>query len=140
MLENKPKTVEDSLREKLEAIFKVKKISFNEPGESREQDCLFISIDDSRPKISDNKCRYRISGRCLIYGRNDKVKIGFFSKAISQADADLTKDFFFHDFESNTKTYGEIVQRGFSFVYFFTEQYDPDTGDLTSLTTEVIEL
>lgn len=127
---------ETALEEKLKKIFKVEKVSFSQPGESREQGCIFVEIENSRNAIKDGRQIARVSGNVVMFGPAEKLKFGFFSKAINAADSDDTKDLFFFDFETNTKLYQNLVQRGFSFVYFFNGQYDPDLGTLTSVNFE----
>lgn len=104
------------------------------PGESQEQECLFVEIEKTRDQIKDGKTRSMISGNASIFGINDKLPFGFFAKAIKQADQAITKDFFFYDIETNNKIYRDKVQRSFSFVYFFSGQYDPDTGSIDEVT------
>lgn len=79
-----------------------------------------------------------VTGNAVMFGRNDALTFGFFSKAISNAPNALTKDLFFSDFETNTLRFRDIVQRGFSFTYFFNSQHDPDIGIINEieLTTE----
>ena len=58
-----------------------------------------------------------------MFGNNDKLTFGYFSKRIAKSDPEDTKSLFFYDIESNTKRFQNIVQRGFSFIYFFNSQY-----------------
>lgn len=130
---------EKELSDKLKQIFNVKKVTYAAPSDSREQDCLFIEVEDSRNAIKDGEALAMVSGNAVMFARNDKMPFGFFSKAIRQADPTLTKDLFFFDIEKNTLRYQDIVQRGFSFVYFFRSQYDPEVGSITSIDLTVEE-
>lgn len=134
MSENKPNTIENSIEANLRAIFGVKKVVFDSPGESQEQDCIFIEVENSWNTFKDGRAVSKVTGNMIMFGPNDKLTLGFFSKAIAKAKKTLTKPFFFFDFEENTKTYRNIVQRSVSFVYFFDSQYDPETGSITSVT------
>jgi hypothetical protein len=125
--------VEVEILEKLKAIFKVKDASYSEPSSAKEQDTLFIKIDESRHQILDTREVARVSGSCLIFSDSDKLSLGFYSKAIFQASRELKDKFFFHEFESSENIYGNIAQRSFSFVYFYEKQYDPDKGSITSV-------
>jgi hypothetical protein len=130
---------ETELSNKLKAIFSVKKISYDAPGESQEQDCLFIEIEEPKFSFKDGRIKAMVTGNAIMFGRNEDLKFGFFSKAIAGASKDLTKDLFFSDFESNTQRFRDIVQRGFSFTYFFNSQYDPAIGTITSVDTNIEE-
>jgi hypothetical protein len=124
---------EQELSDKLKRIFGVKKVTYDEPGQSGEQECLFIEIENSNNVIKDGRAKAMVSGKAVMFGTAGKMPFGFFSKRIAEADPDDTKDFFFYDFESNTRQHRDKVQRGFSFVYFFDSQYDPETGSITSI-------
>lgn len=128
---------EDSLKALFEGIFGIKKVTFDSPlqkdGEPKEQDCLFIQIEDARNSFKDGQQISKVSGNAYVVSSTEKMPFGFFSKAIDAADSRLTKDLFFFDIETNNQRYRDIVQRGFSFVYFFNSQYDPDIGTITSV-------
>lgn len=131
--------LEKELADKFKAIFQMQKVTYDTPGESREQGCLFIEIENSKQTFKDGKEIAMITGNAVIFARNEEIPLGFFAKAIARADKSLTKDLFFFDFEANTLRFRDLVQRGFSFVYFFDSQYDPDIGTITSVTTTVEE-
>lgn len=124
---------ERALEDLFKEIFLVKKTSFNLPGESQEQDCLFIDIENSRNTIKDGKAIAMVSGNAFMFGTADKLPFGFYSKKIERADKTKTKDLFFFDIEVNTRRYQDIIQRGFSFVYFFSGQYDPEIGIINEI-------
>ena len=130
---------EASLEERLKSIFKVKKLSYDLPGESKEQECLFISISKADNVIKDGRAKAKVEGSCVMIAPADKMPFGIFAKAIKQADSSLTKDLFFFDIETNNLRYRNIVERGFSFIYFFDSQYDPATGSITSVDINVEE-
>ena len=124
---------EASLKNKFKSIFEVKKVTFDDPGDAQEQECLFIEIENARNVIKDDRAKSMVTGSCVLYGNNDKLPFAFFSKKIKEADAALTKDLFFYDIEQNTRTFRNIVARGFSFIYFFDTQYDPDQGTINAV-------
>lgn len=109
------------------------KVVFDSPGESQEQDCLFIEVENSWNTFKDGRALSKVTGNAIMFGPNDKLTIGFFSKAIAKAPKTQTKPLFFFDFEENTKRFRNLVQRSFSFVYFFDSQYDPETGSIESV-------
>jgi hypothetical protein len=124
---------ESELALKLKQIFAVDKVIYDSPSEAREQNCLFIQIESTRNSIKDGKALAMVTGSAFMFQKNTALKFGFFSKAIRQADTALTKDLFFYDIEVNTPNYRDLVQRGFSFIYFFNSQYDPEIGTITSV-------
>lgn len=130
--------IEQKIEDHFKAIFGVKKVSFDEPGESHEQDCLFVEIENSRNQPKDGHLVAQVSGKAMMIATNDKLPLGFFSGKIDKAK-EHTKDFFFSDFETNTRRFRNLVQRGFSFVYFFDGQYDPDLGTIESVTITITE-
>lgn len=119
-------------------IFAVKKVTFDQPSDMKEQECIFIEIENSRNVFKDGRSLSMVTGSAFMFGNEDKLPFGFFSKAIAQADSNDTGPFFFSDIESNAKFYRNLVQRGFSFVYFFDSQYDPRIGTITSVNIEEI--
>lgn len=121
---------ENKLKEDLKSIFKVKKITYDQPSNMDEQDCIFVEIESSNNQIRDGRVRAQVTCTATIYAQNDKLPFGFVSKAIKQSDPTITKNFFFYDLEQNSKTYQNLVQRSFSFVYFFSGQYDPNIGNI----------
>jgi hypothetical protein len=124
---------EQDLKDRIQRIFKVKKVSFDEPGETQEQECIFLSIEDSKNSVSNGIFKAMVTGSAVLYSTSEKLPFGFMSKAIDSADPEDTKPFYFFDFEANTKIFRDKVQRGFSFVYFFNSQYDPEKGTITSV-------
>lgn len=135
---------EAELAEKLQRIFKLKKVTYSSPGDPgnppvSEQETLFIEVESSRNVIRDGLAQAKVTGKATLNGKSDKVPFGFFSKSIQQAAAADTKDLFFFDIENNSRVFQDIVQRSFSFIYFFSGQYDPEIGTLTSVEIEIEE-
>lgn len=124
---------EKLLSDKFQKIFGVKKVTYDEPGESGEQECLFVEVESARNAIKDGRVKAMVSGNVVLFSTSGKLPFGFFSKKIAEADPEDTKDLFFLDFEVNSRRYRDKVQRGFSFIYFFDGQYDPETGSITSI-------
>lgn len=132
---------EKALEQNLRSIFGIKKITFDAPSESNEQDVLFIEISVSNNTIKDGEQIARVAGKLTMFSQNDKLPFGFFSKKIHEAKTSWTKPFFFHDMEENSNRYANICERRVGFVYFFNSQYDPDLGTMNSITlqTQVTE-
>ena len=127
---------EKALQEKLEAIFEIEKVTFDMPGETREQDCLFVQIENTKSLVRDGSVHARVTGKGFLFAPAGRLPFGYFAKCIA-SHPDLSKQIFFFDIEENTRLYENIVQRSFSFVYFFDSQYDPAVGTITSIETEV---
>ena len=130
---------EAELKEKFKAIFAVKEVTFDEPGESEEQNVLWVQIDEPKFTFKDGEVKALVTGSASMFGRNDALTFGYFAKAIAKAPNALTKDLFFTDFETNSNRFRDKVQRGFSFTYFFHSQHDPAIGTITSVTPIIEE-
>ena len=126
-----------ALKQNLERIFDTKKVTFNAADpEALEQDTLFVDIERGSPRVKDGRVTAKVMGKAFIFAQNNKIPFGYFAKYIDKAPADLTAPFFFYDLEENLKVNINLVRRGFSFVYFFNGQYDPDLGNITSIDFE----
>lgn len=127
------------LTERLKNIFEIKKVSFDEPSDSYEQDVLFVSVSNSRERVSKDKVTARVDGILRIYTRNDKLLYGFFTKAIERAKASDKDNLFFfgeQDVQSSPARMINLQERIINFNFLFSTQYDPDKGELTSLEVE----
>ncbi len=127
---------EKTLEAKIKKIFQIDRVRFDAPGESKEQETIFIEVDKSRNHFKDGRYYARVDGRLIMFAQSDKFPFGYFSKAI-EASPDDTKDLFFYDFEGNERLEANIVQRSVAFVYFFNSQYDPALGNINSVSIEV---
>lgn len=132
------------LQEKLKAIFGFEKVTLSAPSDAFEQDTLFVQIDQPNTRTSEGKVFAKVYGQLIVYSQDDKLTYGFFNKRIEKADANLTKDFFFYDTDVNVENsqarFQNIHERRASFVFFFTAQYDPKLGELTTLELEEEEV
>jgi len=130
---------EKELAGKFEKIFNVNKVTYDSPGDSQEQGCLFIDVDSCNPTIKDGKALAIVTGQAYMYAPADKLPFGFFAKAIKKSDTALTKDLFFFNIENNAQRFQNIIQRGFSFTYFYRGQFDPEIGTITGITISIEE-
>lgn len=131
---------EKALTEKFQKIFGLKKVRFDLPAEEApEQECLFIQVDQPNVTVKSKSARARVVGQATVFGSADKIPFGFFAKRIAKADAELTKDLYFFEVEQNTRQFVNIVQRSFSFVFFFNSQYDPEVGTIESVNFQEVE-
>lgn len=127
---------EKTLKDNLKKIFDLPRVTFDQPGESQEQDTLFVSVESSKNSIRDKRQIARVQGRLRVFTQNDKIPFGFLSKRIQEADPALTLPFFFFEFEENQPVYQNLVERSVGFVFFFDSQYDPEIGSMNSITIE----
>lgn len=124
---------EKEMAEKLHRIFKVNKVTYNAPGESKEQDVLFVEIEKAKPQIKPPRALFTVRGNGYMIGQAEKIPFGFFAKAIAEARREDLEGFNFLDLEGNEVRYMNLIQRQFSFVYFFDGQFDPAQGSITSV-------
>lgn len=129
---------EKALKESLEKIFDLP-VTYSEPGESNEQERIFVEVLQARPRVKDGKETCLVEARASVYGNSEKLTYGFFMKQIDRAQASDKASFFFYDFEQNQRVFQNIVQRSFSLIYFYSGQFDPEQGSITStdITIEV---
>lgn len=129
---------EKSLKEKLERIFDLP-ATFAEPGESNEQEKLFIEVSSSKARVKDGRSTCLVEAKVSIFGNADKLTFGFFAKQIDKATAADKIDLFFFDIDQSERMFQNIVQRSFSLIYFYDSQYDPEQGTITTIEIEVTE-
>ena len=125
---------ESALKQKLTRIFDLDKVTFDLPSESQEQECLFIDVQSSKNHIKDGVEVARVTGKLRVFSNSDKLKYGYFSKRIAEADSEDVKDLFFFDFEENSGTFRNITERSLGFVFLFSGQYDPEVGTIDEIT------
>jgi hypothetical protein len=127
------------LAERLKAIFDLDKVTFDKPGESQEQECAFVVIDNAVCRVSDAKSSAKVTGTLVIYANSDKLPYGYFAKQIEKADPSQTGPIFFYNFEENSGMEVNIVERRANFLYLFDSQYDPAIGTLTQVNLSISE-
>lgn len=128
----------DLLR-RLEDIFGFEKTTFNDPGDTYEQDTLFVAIENVATRMSranGGRETARVTGRLVVFSQGDRLPYGFFMKALERADGDLKKPLFFSDEIDVTESPARLInlhERQISFVFLYDSQYDPNQGQLTSV-------
>ncbi len=126
-------SLQDQLQKDLRDIFKLKKSTFDQPGESLEQETLFIEVETCRTRLKEGIETGRVNGKVRIFAQNDKLPLGYLAKRIEEASATLLNRFFFSELEENSNTYRNLAERNASFVYFYSSQYNPPSGTITSV-------
>jgi hypothetical protein len=124
---------ERTLADQLKRIFGVDKVTFDVPGESQEQEGLFVAVDNARFRIKDARQVARVTGTVRIFASLDKMPYGYFARRLAQASAADTAGLFFFDFEENKGTFRNITERSAGFLYLFDSQYDPAIGTLNQV-------
>lgn len=130
--------LESSLKQKLERIFELQ-VSFDIPSDSREQEKIYVQVDQNRTTITEKKEIAKVTGQLRIFANQSKLPLGYIAKKIAAASAADRKDFFFYDVEEAAGTYNNIVERSLGFVYFYSNQYNPERGTMSSINIEVTE-
>lgn len=125
------------MQDKLKAIFGVKKVTYDEAGDSYEQDCIFVEILNCQSNTGQGKATAKVTGALVMYSQNNKLPYGFFNKKLQQASKELTKNFFFFDIDVEAQNsparLQNISERRANFIYLYSAQYDPNQGSLTSV-------
>jgi hypothetical protein len=130
---------EKELKARLSRIFKLKKVTFDLPGENPEQECLFISVGQAIIRKKDAKATCRVTGRISVFGNSEKLTYGFMSMAIAEAESEDTRPFYFSEMEENSGRIVNIVERSAQFTYLFDSQYDPSIGTLNEVNLTYVE-
>lgn len=128
--------MENQLKEDLAIIFKPEKVTFGQPSDIKEQQVLFINIEKSDVRYKKKLKRYKVEGKLTMFAQSEKMPGDYYSTHVYEMPKALQARFFFSEFDANTKYYQNLVQRDVSFIYFYETQYDPDTGEITSVTVE----
>lgn len=128
------------LEEKLKDIFGLRKVTFDAPGESFEQDTLFVEVTEAPSRFTQGKAYTKVLGNLVIYSQHGKLPYGYFMKRLQQAKPELTKNLFLFDADQDIAASGarlqNVEERRSKFMYLYSAQYDPDQGSLTGLTLE----
>jgi len=130
---------EKQLSSQLKRIFDFDKVSFDRPGESQEQEAVFIEVETAACKIKDKRQIARVTGKVHVFASLDKLPYGYFTKKIAEADVADVQGLFFYNFEENKGTYRNITERSMSFLYLFDSQYDPAIGIINQVNLSIAE-
>jgi len=125
--------LENEIVDLFKAIFDIKKVTLEEPGEALEQGVLFISVDSYTEDTKNGFVKGVLRGNAKVYSQSNKLPLGFFTRKLRSAGVDLTRDLFCTDFEMNLNVFQNLIERSFSFTYFYTSEYDPEQGSLTEI-------
>lgn len=74
----------DQLKEDCLAIFDLAKVVFDDIGEDKEQDVLYINVMDVKENFSDGHAFFRVSGTLGTIGLTDKNKYGYLFDRVKQ--------------------------------------------------------
>lgn len=133
------------LERRFKLIFGFKKVTFSSPSDDPtigtfEQDSCFVEVSDCKSNTGFGRAQAKVEGTLRTFTQDDKMPYGFFNKAIQQASAELKAQLFFYEVDTNVASSPARIQniheRRTRFVFLYSEQYDPDQGEITSLELE----
>lgn len=130
---------EKRLEEQIRKIFDFPKVTFDSPGESQEQEGVFIEIVKARTGAKPGRQIAHVVGVLHVFAASNKLPYGYFMKRIEAASAEDKRGFFFYNFEENKGKYRNIVERSVGFQYLFDSQYDPAVGRIQTVNTQISE-
>jgi hypothetical protein len=130
--------IERAISDRLTRIFGIPKVTYDHPGESQEQECVFVEVTKSDVKIKDAREVARMIGSIHVFAVSEKLPFGYFAKKIQKADLADTRGFFFGP-EENVGTFKNIAERKFDFVFLFDSQYDPAIGTIDEIDFSITE-
>lgn len=132
--------VEKSLVQKFKNIFGFDRVTFAAPNQEQpELETLFVAIDDTVSNIPAGKEHHRVSGRAFFIAKQADFPIGYLHKKIAKGSHADTKDLFFTEIEESTPYFQDLARRSFSFVYFFSSEYDPEQGIINEININIVE-
>lgn len=120
------------LEERLTKIFGIKRVRFDAPGESQEQDTLFVDVKESVSRAGSPQESARVTGDIVVFSQYGKLPYGFFAKKVEQAEWPLSRPLFF-GVEANDEIHGNVVERRIPFTFIYQAQYDPTQGELSEI-------
>lgn len=126
---------EKELQSKIQAIFKPKRTDFWK--DNVEQDVAFIKITQANVHVTEGKQRGRASGTVTIFADQDRMKHGYFQRALANADLSLTRNLSFFNLDQSLGVVADLDSRSCEFIYFFEMQYDPEQGLITELNQNI---
>ncbi len=127
------------MQDQLTRIFDLKKVSYDLPSKSHEQEACFIEVKKAETKIIDAKQIAKVNGSLHVFAEQNKLPYGYFAKQIAKAAYEDSKNFLFFNFEENKGTYLNISERSIDFVYLFDSQYDPAIGTIDEVNLSYAE-
>lgn len=130
--------IETIMKERLERIFDIDKVTFDKPGESKEQKAVFVDVSKESVRVIDAREIAKVEGVIHVFAPSNELPFGFFAKKLAKAKLEDVKGFFFGP-EENVGVYRNVAERKFDFTFLFDSQYDPAIGTITSLTTTYAE-
>jgi hypothetical protein len=133
--------LETELTTRLHGIFDLTGgVTLDSPGETKEQDTLFVKIDECKSRIREARHSARVLGQIIVFSNHQKLPLGFFAKQIEAADPSLTKDFFFFEMEESIGGLMNLCERSCKFVFLFDDQYNPELGEINEVELTITEV
>jgi len=128
-----------NMKAKLERIFDVHKVTFDKPGSTKEQNILFVELSEPKMRVRKKTAVGKVSGVLRIFNPGTKMPFGWWQQQLHKCVAADQRDFHFHNFDKSEQVTGDIVERSCEFTYFFSEQFDPKSGLINSITLSEVQ-
>lgn len=127
----------EELATKLKAIFGFDKVTFNAPGESFEQDTLFVEVHECPSRVAGKKITAKVTGGLVVHSQAEKLPFGFFTRRMEKAASSLTTNLFLFDADRDVATSParsvNLTERRCRFVYLYSAQHDPNKGQMNEI-------
>lgn len=141
-MENQMK-FKEALLTYIKEIFMLPRATFDAPSEEEEQNVAFIEIPNVRATPRAGLMNYRAEGYITVFIDENKVPFDYFSKQIEKAKPEIKSKFFFFGVGAvqSTETKGQmsLAEVRTSFVFLYSQQYDPNKGTLNGLELTIVE-
>lgn len=123
------------LEARLKKIFGANKIIFDSFNLGKEQEALFVDIDNARDYIITGGRGVLVDGRISICGPADKHKYGWMHSKIEMARKTETETFIFGRNETQIKfqhNNNEFIKYDIDFIYRYKVDFNPISAKIES--------
>lgn len=127
---------------RLKNIFGINRIIFDAYSAGKEQEAIFVDIDDIYDYAVEGDISLIVIGRLEICGPAVKMQYGWIRKKIETAKLSDTDTFIFGRKEipiKFTQNNNEFVKYSVDFVYRFFENFNPKNAKITGATINLEE-
>lgn len=124
-----------TLEAKLKKVFGINQIIFDAFQLGKEQEALFVDIDNAKDYTTEGNIDMLVLGRLSISGPTGKFKYGWVRKKFETANKTDTADLFLGRDELPIKfmqNNNEFIKYEVEFVYRFKESFNPKSDKIGS--------
>jgi len=118
---------EKQLAEKLEKIFKIKKVTYDQPADAKEQECIFVTVQQPRVRVKGGKATARVTGNITIHANSEKMPFGYMMKCYEESDPALKETLPFSTW-NQMKRFSGTWSSGLQVCLFFQYTIRPKSG------------